>query len=103
MTKERAEILTNLLTADADKAKKLLALDPNDALKEINSNGFDFTIEELNDYCDAFKEAVTKDELNADELENISGGIVLTAGMVWGLVGCFGGGAAIGIAAGAKW
>lgn len=105
LTQERAESLTNFLTADADKAKALLEMEPEAALAEINAAGFDFTVEELNEYCEAFKATVAQGqgELNDSELDNVAGGIVLTAGMVWGLAGCFAGGAAIGVAAGAKW
>ena len=106
LTQERADILTKYLSADADKAEKLLGMEPEKALEEINAAGFDFTMDELNEYCAAFKAAVAvqgEGELNADALDNVAGGIVLTGAMVAGLVGCFVGGAAIGIAAGAKW
>lgn len=103
MTKERAEILTQYLTSDPDRAKDLLALEAQEALQRINAEGYDFTIDELNEYCNAFKAAVTEGELNESELETVAGGLVLTTGMVIGLVGCFAGGTAIGIAFGAKW
>ena len=103
MTKERAEILTQYLTSDPDRAKDLLALEAQEALQKINAEGYDFTIDELNEYCKAFKAAVTEGELNESELETVAGGLVLTTGMVIGLVGCFAGGTAIGIAFGAKW
>lgn len=103
MTKERAEILTQYLTSDPDRAKDLLALKAQEALQRINAEGYDFTIDELNEYCKAFKAAVTEGELNESELETVAGGLVLTTGMVIGLVGCFAGGTAIGIAFGAKW
>ena len=104
MTMERADALTKYLTADPENAKNLLAMDPVDALAVINAAGYDFTVEELIEYCNAFKAAATQDgELDAEALENVAGGIVLTGGMVLGLLGCFAGGAAIGIACGAKW
>ena len=103
MTVERAEILTKYLTSDPDNAKDLLALEPQEALERINAEGYDFTIDELNEYCKAFKAAVAEGELNEGQLESVAGGVVLTGLMVVGLLGCFAGGAAIGIAAGAKW
>lgn len=103
MNKERAEILTQYLTADPDRAKALLALEPHEALEQINAEGYDFSIDELNEYCAAFKAAVAQGELNEGELETVAGGLVLTTGMVIGLVACFAGGTAIGVAAGAKW
>ena len=103
MTKERAEILTQYLTSDPYRAKDLLALEPDEALAKINAEGYDFTIDELNEYCEAFKAAVAQGELSEDELDSVAGGLVLTTGMVIGLAACFVGGTAIGIAAGAKW
>ncbi len=103
MTNERAEILTQYLTSDPDRAKELLALEPQEALVKINADGYDFSVEELNEYCRAFKAAFAEGELNENELESVSGGLVLTAGMVFGLAACFAGGTLVGIAFGAQW
>lgn len=103
LTIERAEALTNFLKSDPTRAEKLFGKEPEDALKEINTNGFDFSIDELNEYCAEFKAVVIQGELDENQLENVAGGVVLTAAMVWGLAACFAGGTAIGIAAGAKW
>ncbi len=103
LTQERADKLTGYLTSDPEHAKELLAMEPEDALKEINGAGYDFTLDELNDYCKAFKLAVSEGELEEEALEDVSGGIVLTGLMVAGLIGCFAAGTAIGIAFGAKW
>lgn len=108
LTTERAQVLTNYLTADPENAQKLLAMEPENALAVINGAGHDFTREELCEYCDAFKAAVTQSsldngELNPGELDQVAGGVVLTTGIVLGLAACFAGGMAIGIACGAKW
>ncbi len=104
LTIERAEALTEFLKSDINRAEELFAKEPEEALEVINSNGFDFNIDELNEYCDEFKAAVAaQDELNSDQLDNVSGGVVVTTGLVLGLLGCWAGGTAIGIAAGAKW
>lgn len=111
LTETRAEILTNYLSADADRAKTLFDLDPKDALEKINADGVDFTIEELEEYCTSFKSYVSQQaadgELSADALDDVAGGVVITTAICvkvgLGLVGCFGAGAAVGIAAGAKW
>ncbi len=105
LTVERAEALTDFLKSDINRAEELLAKEPEEALKAINDSGYDFNIDELNEYCSEFKEIVAKGELDETQLEDVSGGavITITAATIWGLAACFGGGAAIGIAAGAKW
>lgn len=103
LTNERAETLTNFLTSDPERAQRLLEADVDVALQEINDAGYDFTTDELNEYCSAFKAAVTQGELNVEQLENVAGGVVVTGAMVAGLVGCFAGGAVIGVACGARW
>ena len=111
LTEARAEILTNYLCGDADRAKSVFDLDPKDALEKINAEGMDFTIEELEEYCASFKTYVSQQagdgELSADTLDDVAGGVVITAAICvkvgLGLLGCFGAGAAIGVAAGAKW
>lgn len=108
LTTEKAKILTDYLTSDPENAQKLLAMEPQDALSIINNAGYNFTNEELCEYCSAFKAAVAQGslengELNPDELDQVAGGVVLTTGIVLGLAACFGGGVAIGIAFGAKW
>lgn len=110
MTQERADILSEYLAADEERAKRLLGLEPDAALAEINAAGYDFTPDELQEYCVAFKAAVVQNqngELSVDELSEVSGGLVLTTALAVkvgvGLLTCFGVGAGIGIAAGAKW
>lgn len=105
LTNERAEVLTSYLTADIERAKKLFELTPEEALQIINKDGHDFSIEELNAYCDAFKAAVAQGELSEEQLSEVAGGepVTLTVGGILFLVGCFGGGVGIGIACGAKW
>lgn len=107
MTQERAEKLTEFLTADAARARKLFALDANEAVSAINDSGYDFTVDELNEYCAAFKSAFAREngELAEDELEDVAGGVLITmtAGTVLALAGCFAGGVGVGVALGARW
>jgi hypothetical protein len=104
MQQEKVELLTQYLTSDPERAKELLELDPKEAVKRINADGYDFTVDELNEYNKALKAVVAQEgELNEGELESVAGGIVLTGTMVAGLLLCFAGGTAIGVAAGAKW
>lgn len=105
LTVERAETLTNFLKSDPARTEMLFGLESEEALKSINANGFDFTIDELNEYCAEFKKVMVQGEGELDEaqLENVAGGLVLTGAMVVGLAACFVGGTAIGVVAGARW
>jgi len=75
ITKERAEILTNVLTTDINRTKTWLVLAPEVAVAEINALGYDFTAAELAEYGEAMKASVTQGELSEDELDNVAGGI----------------------------
>ena len=98
LTQERADILTNFLSADTAKAEALLNMEPVDALAQINAVGFDFTIDELMDYARALKVAKADGELTSDELDDVSGGFGLVAAGC-----CIVGGIVLGIACNAKW
>lgn len=98
MTQERANVLTDYLSKDVELAQALLNMEPAEALTKINSAGYDYTLEELNDYAHALKAAKAKGELNLDELDNVAGGFGLGAAAL-----CIGGGIVVGIACNAKW
>ena len=93
LTQERATALTEFLTADEERASKLVLLEPSEALAEINALGNDFTLDELKEYGDALVAATSQGELDAESLNDVSGGSV-TVGVVLG---------ASAIAAGAAW
>lgn len=86
LTNERAEMLANYLTADVNKAKKLIDLPVEDALKEINAEGFDFSIDELKDFGEILQNVVSvaneDGEIDADTLDNIAGGVVISAAVL---------------------
>ena len=95
LTRERADAITRILNADEERAIKLLSLEPEGALAQINALGNDFTTDELIAYGDALKVATAQGELNADALDGVAGGsLTLAAG-----AGAFAFGAAIGGAA----
>lgn len=98
LTQERAEVLNKYLSADVAKAVALLNMEPEAALAEINAAGFDFTIEELMDFAKALKIAKSDGELNAEDLDDVSGGLGLLGACL-----CVGGGILLGIACNAKW
>lgn len=108
LTLERVDVLNEFMAENPERARKLLDMEPEAALVEINSAGHDFILEELLEYCEAFKMAVAKDELGEDDLTAVTGGsVVITTAVVLkvggGLLAAFGVGTAIGVAAGAKW
>lgn len=75
LTEARAEMLANYLTADKDRAAKLLGLSPEEALAQMNADGNDFTLEELGDFNEALKAALAEEgELDADALDDVAGG-----------------------------
>jgi hypothetical protein len=94
LTEERAKVLTEFLNAEEGLAKRLLLLEPNEALEEINAFGNDFSLEELNEYGDALKGAFAKGELDDELLDQVSGG-ALPAVIIFG-VGVVSGATAIG-------
>lgn len=75
MTDNRAEALSKYLTADADRAAKLLSEEPEAALTAINADGYDFTLDELKEFGAAVREVASSDELNEENLENVAGGV----------------------------
>jgi len=70
ITNERIAILTEFLNADEERAKELLLLEPDVAVKQINAQGFDFTELELR----AYSEFITNQLADA-ELEGVAGGV----------------------------
>lgn len=100
LTQERADIISQYLADDQDRAKALLDMEPAQALKEINSAGYDFTEEELIEYCNALKLAIAGDELKPDELDTVAGGVVVSVGV---MVACGVAGFAVGFACSKKW
>lgn len=111
LTEQKADLLNDFLTKDAERGKALLELSPEKALEIINAEGLNCTLEDLNDYCAALKIYVAQknegEELTDEALENVAGGLIITTAICvkvgLGLLACYGVGAGIGIAAGAKW
>lgn len=87
LTNERAELLANYLTDDKERAKALLALDPQEAVAKINANGHDFSVEEITEFGNQMKATVIaqEGELGENALDNVAGGVFVT-GAVAGAV-----------------
>lgn len=91
ITIERTEILTGLLTSDEGRAKRLLALEPDEAMRQINDLGYDFTQDEIIEYGKALKAATEKcGELDLDALDEVAGGILPIIPIAIGLAGLIG-------------
>lgn len=101
LTQERADILSQFLADDQERAEHLLDLEPDVALNEINGYGYDFKLDELMEYCEALKLAIANEELNPDELDNVSGGSATVA--VGVMIACGVGGFVAGFAVSKKW
>ena len=77
LTNERAELIANYLTADKVRGRSLLALEPAEAVAKMNADGNDFTVEEIMEFGKQLRElSAHEGELNAEDLDNISGGVV---------------------------
>ena len=77
LTQERAELLTKILTTDAERTRTLLALDAKEALTQINALGNDFTLEELSGYGEVMDAIISgQGELDANALDDVAGGLL---------------------------
>lgn len=73
LTEERTKILVDCFN---DCGSELIEMTPEDALQKINSQGNDFSLEELSEFSKAVGElASSEEELDAESLDNVSGGI----------------------------
>ena len=97
LTQERADMLSKYLENDIERTKKLFELDAAEAAKEINKDGYDFSEQELAEYGEIIKPYLVKGEIDESDLENVAGGIVITAGTIAGLAACGLGGVAVGV------
>lgn len=101
LTVERAEKLAAYLKADESR-KALLELSAEDAAVKINADGNDFTVDELTEFGEELKKVALQaesGELDADALDNVSGGSI-TAGVA---IALFMGGYTIGKDVANRW
>lgn len=82
LTKERADKLTNYLNEDPERAKRLVALTAEEAVAEMNGDGYDFTAEELEDFAEQMQamagSGAPDGELGEEALGNVAGGAFVT-------------------------
>lgn len=99
LTQEKANQISEFLSKDIERTKKMLDMEPADVLVEIKAAGIECELEELMEYGKALNAAIVmsqKEELNEEDLEQVAGGVVITAGLILGLAGCLVAGAAVG-------
>lgn len=78
LANERAEKLSAYLTADVERAKALITMSPAEAVAKINADGYDFTVEEIEEFGKCLKSAASRSkdgELFEEELGDVAGGI----------------------------
>ena len=101
---QRDQLLADFLISDKERAYRLLDMEPAEALKEINAAGYDFTLEEIQSFGDQLASWINTssggDELSEEALDNVAGGLVVTAGVLAAGVALFGAGLAGSIAIG---
>ena len=81
MNDERVQKLTDYLISDKERMLKLFELDAEEAVAQINAEGYDFTVEELKAFAEAIESMSKKNEgeLDVDDLENVAGGVLTCA------------------------
>ena len=75
MTQERVNAIAAVLNADEDRAKKLVEMEPAAAAEALKAEGYDFTADELAEFGDILSKANQSGELDADQLDEVAGGI----------------------------
>lgn len=85
LTQERADMITGYLGEDEIRAEEIFSLELEEALEKMNADGNDFTLEELKEYEKALEAMTADGELDADELDNVAGGLVTTVAAAIGI------------------
>ena len=76
LTQEKADILSSILTQDEDRTRNLLSIEPMQALEQINSLGYSFTLDDINEFGAALKANTAENEvLDINDLEDVAGGV----------------------------
>jgi len=78
IAQEKADIISEILNSDQERARRLLMLEPSIAVEEINALGYSFTLDEIKEYGALLKNAqrnqLQGEEINLDVLYEIAGG-----------------------------
>lgn len=79
LTENKAKVISEYLMADKKRGEHLLTLSPEEAVKEMNADGCDVTVDELIEFGSAMAATSNKDELEATDLDNVAGGLGVVA------------------------
>lgn len=74
LAKERAALITEFLDADEERAIKMVALRPNEAVRKINALGYDFSEDEFIQYAKSVRTMSESGELDLEALDDVAGG-----------------------------
>lgn len=76
LSENKIEMFAQYLTEDKDRAEKLFELSPEDVVKIVAKDGIELTTEEVVEFGEKLKSVAAKDgELDATELDDVSGGL----------------------------
>ena len=76
LSENKIEMFAQYLTEDKDRAEKLFGLSPEDVVKIVAKDDIELTTEEVVEFGEKLKSVAAKDgELDATELDDVSGGI----------------------------
>lgn len=103
MTIERTQALADYLMTDKEKTQRIVELSPEEAVKAINADGYDYTVEEIEEFGLGLRAAYEeqKDEFSDSELESVSGGVVLSTVAIY--AACAAGGVGLGVCVTKGW
>lgn len=86
MNKERMQALADYMSKDEERATTLLGMSIDEALTKINADGNDFTVNELREFANGMETVSVSNgsgELDADALNEVSGGFVATCTAIY--------------------
>lgn len=67
------------LISDEEKAKKILSESIEETRENLKKHGLDFTVEELKEMSQGAAVSASDDELGADALDDVAGGVAFSA------------------------
>lgn len=103
LSNERTEAIAKYLLDDEKRAQEVLSLSPEEAVSRINSDGNNFSVEEIQEFGENLKYVASQNgELSEDQLSDVSGGVIAAAAAAVYLT-CVSIGVALGSGAATHW